>query len=595
MPDSVFDDSSDLVTAAVRVDGRPIPDTCIVTAIDVLHEVNRIPVARVTLADGSLVDMEFAASASKTFAPGGTIEILAGYHAQNKPIFKGLILRQNLRFDLGRSSALTLICNDEAVKATIRRSSAQFHDATDSEVIGKLLSDAGLGRDVQPTSVRRAHQIQNRASDWDFIVSRAEANGQVVIVRDGKVSVAAPKMSPARLVASFGESVSMLDLDLDATGQLGSVVSAAWDPKAQETLRAVASEPEASRQGDLGGKQLAAVLGVRDFELQSQTPMSQPELRAWADAELMRSRLARVRGTLRISGNAGIFPGEVLQLAGLGGRFNGDAYVATVRHRIAEGAWTTEVGIGLPRASFAESNLDVTALPAAGLRPGVRGLQIAKVKKVDADPEGERRVQVAMPLQTNGAEGVWVRLASPHASASAGMEFLPEIGDEVVLGFLDDDPDAGIVLGALHSSARPAPFEPDAENTRKAIVTRSQLKLSFDDDKKVVVIETPGGHVVTLSDEARSVTVTDSNANTLELAEGGITLNSPKDIVIKAGGSVAVEGKAGVTVSASADVSVKGANTSVEGEMSVSVQGGSSAELSATGETVVKGMMVLIN
>ena len=214
---------------------------------------------------------------------------------------------------------------------------------------------------------------------------------------------------------------------------------------------------------------------------------------------------------------------------------------------------------------------------------------------MDEDPQGERRIQVDMPLQTDGGQGIWVRNVSPYATNNAGIEFMPEIGDEVVLGFLNGDPSAGIILGSLHSSALPSPNVPDQDNTIKAIVSNSQIKISFDDVKKVLTLETPGGHVVTMSDDEKSVTVVDSNSNKLELTESGVTLSSPKDISIKATGSVSIEGQTGVTISSPADVGVKGANTTVEGNIGVTAKGGATAELSAGGQTTVKGAMVMIN
>lgn len=595
MTESVRVDNADLVTLAVLVDGKKIPDTYLVPEIHVEHEVNRIPLARVTIADGSAVDEDFAASASAIFSPGGKMEVQLGYHASNTSVFKGLILRQNIRIEPDGNSSLVLVCNDEVIKTAVARSSIQFQEATDSDVIGKLLGDAGLSSDVEATTVTHEHQVKNFASDWDFILSRAEANGQLVIAELGKVSIAAPKFSSAKYIAEFGDTITQLDLELDATSQLASVTARAWDHKTQKVVIDTSSEPSTNQQGNIAGKKLAEVLGLSSFDLQSQAPLVPAELKSWANAQLLKSRLARVRGRVEFTGNSGIHPGDLLDLAGLGKRFNGSGYVSSVCHRVSEGNWLTEVQLGLPREWFSDIHRDVSAPGAAGLRPGVSGLQIAKVMKIDEDPQGERRIQVDMPLQTDGGQGIWVRNVSPYATNNAGIEFMPEIGDEVVLGFLNGDPSAGIILGSLHSSALPSPNVPDQDNTIKAIVSNSQIKISFDDVKKVLTLETPGGHVVTMSDDEKSVTVVDSNSNKLELTESGVTLSSPKDISIKATGSVSIEGQTGVTISSPADVGVKGANTTVEGNIGVTAKGGATAELSAGGQTTVKGAMVMIN
>jgi uncharacterized protein involved in type VI secretion and phage assembly len=305
--------------------------------------------------------------------------------------------------------------------------------------------------------------------------------------------------------------------------------------------------------------------------------------------------MSRFSGTVAVPGNAGLKPGTQIELKGLGARFNGNAWIAGVRHAVEGGDWRTTLEFGLAPDWFAEANRDVSPAPAAAQRPGVSGLEIATVLKTDADPDGERRVQVSMPLRKDGAQGAWVRIASPFASNGFGMEFLPEVGDEVVLGFLSGDPDSAILLGSLHSSARAAPVVPDEKNTLKTIVTRAQHKLTFDDEKKIITVETPGGHTLVLSDEDKSITLTDSNENKIEMAEGGISLTSPKDIKMTATGSVAISGKAGVTVSSDADVKISGMNVSAEAEIAMTAKGNASAELSASGETTVKGAMVMIN
>lgn len=584
MTDSVRKENADLVTVSVLVDGKPASEKFLISKIDVEHRINHIPAARVAIEDGSVAEGTFDASESSIFVPGAEIEVKLGYHAKNKSVFKGLILRQNIRMNSDGNSGLVLVCNDEAIKAAVSRSSAQFHDLSDSDIVSKLLADSGLPASVEATEPKRAYQAKNNTSDWDFIVSRAEANGQVVIVENGKVTVAAPKFSDAKLKAELGAAIIELDIELDATDQVCDVKSRAWDPKSQTVVEAASSEPSVNEQGNISGKKLADVLSLPPHVQQSQEPLGASELEKWSNAKLLKNRLSRFRGRVRFVGNPDVKTGDLLDLAGLGARFNGSAYVSAVRHSVSEGAWWTEIELGLPSDPERE-----TAVPAT------TGLQIAKVVSSATDPEGEGRIQVMLPLQKGDQNEVWIRVAAPYATENAGLEFLPEVGDEIVVGFLGGDPDAPIMLGALHSSARPPPLERDEQNSTKAIVTNSKMKIGFDDAKKILTVQTPGGHQIAMNDEAKSVIVADGNGNELEMTESGISLNSPKNITITASGSVSIDGSTGVNVKSSADVGLKGANASVEGQMAASVKGGASAELSAGGTTTVKGSMVTIN
>lgn len=129
----------------------------------------------------------------------------------------------------------------------------------------------------------------------------------------------------------------------------------------------------------------------------------------------------------------------------------------------------------------------------------------------------------------------------------------------------------------------------------QTIVSRSGLKIGVNDEDEVLTISTPGENSIVLSDKGKSIVLTDQHGNTVTMDSGGITLESGKDITIKAGGKLTLAGSQGVDVSSRADVSVKGLNVHAEGQVGATLKGGASAELSAGGQTVVKGAMVMIN
>ena len=82
----------------------------------------------------------------------------------------------------------------------------------------------------------------------------------------------------------------------------------------------------------------------------------------------------------------------------------------------------------------------------------------------EGDPDGEDRIQVRLPLVDPAADGIWARWVSPDAGNQRGIYWRPEIGDELLVGFLNDDPRDPVVLGMLHSSVNPSPIQA----TRKA-------------------------------------------------------------------------------------------------------------------------------
>lgn len=588
--------ADEIVTIDISLNGRAMNEVYEVVRIEVINEINRIPVATVLLNDGNPSSQSFDVSDSADFVPGTDIVIEAGYNSNNTEIFTGIIVRHGIQIRDDGLSYLSVTCADKAIAMTVARNNRQFANSTDSAVLSKLLNDAGLSASVESTTAEHEYLVQYYATDWDYILTRAEANGMVTTVNAGKVTVAKPSFGTPALAVEFGDSVNSFEGEVDAVSQVQAVSARAWDPGSQQLQTGASAEPSTSKQGNLSGTSLAAVLKVASYELQTLGTASVDALKAWANSSLLKSRLARVQGKVVFNGSALAEPGTTIALQGLGGRMDGDAYISGVRHLIASGHWMTEAGFGLSQHWFTELRPRIQAPPASGLRPAASGLQIAKVKQVYEDPHGQRRILVTWPLMGDGgSDGIWVRIAAPYASSNAGVVFLPEPGDEVVLGFLGNDPTAAVVIGSLHSSQLTAPFTPDEQNTDKGIVTRSQLKMTFDDVKKVMVISTPGGHTVTLSDDEQSVTIVDSNANKMEMTNSGISLSSPGNISIKADQKVSISGQSGIDISSPASVSMSGMSVSIDADTSLSASGGSDASFSASGTTTVKGAMVMIN
>src|SRR3546814_10085976 len=95
--------------------------------------------------------------------------------------------------------------------------------------------------------------------------------------------------------------------------------------------------------------------------------------------------------------------------------------------------------------------------------------------------------------------------------------FRPELGDEVIVGFLHDDPDHPVILGMLHSSALPAPLEATNSNPEKGYVSRAGTRMIFNDEDKSVVVKTPSGKSITLDENADTVSAADEHGNTITM------------------------------------------------------------------------------
>jgi Rhs element Vgr protein len=583
------------VSVIVTCDGAPIPETAQVLRIEIQHGVNRIPSATVTIIDGDMPNAEFPLSDDGPFKPGAVIVISAGYAGTVKPVFSGVVIKHGLHIDGGNDARLVLECRDKALGMTVGRRNANYVNKTDSDIMSALLGAHGLGATVDSTSITYKELVQYYVSDWDYMMARAEVNGMLVMVDAGAVTIKAPDASSEPVLKlTYGMDMLAFDAEMDARWQLAQVTTTSWDPTAQAVLQKTAKPVELGGQGDISSATLADVLGVADYGLQSAATLDGDALTAWAKAQQTRAALARIRGRVSFQGHAAAKPGAVLELAAAGKHFNGKIIATGVRHSIEDGNWITEVEFGMPTYWFTEEH-QLHAPEAAGLTAAVGGLHVGVVLKLDADPEGQYKIQVEVPLMKAQVAGVWARLASFYGSSGFGAFIIPEIGDEVILGFFNNDPSCPVILGSLYSSKHVPPYELAAENNYKALVTRSKLKMEFDDDKKIITLITPGKNKVVISDDGKSILLEDQNSNKVELSPSGILLDSPKDIVINAKGKVAISAAQNVEVAAQLDVKVSGLNINHSANVGFAAKGAATAELSAAGQTTVKGALVMIN
>jgi len=571
--------STDLPTITIKSDGSEINKEYQVVSVTVEKEVNRIPKTQIILLDGDTAKEDFELSNKDLFIPGKEIEILAGYHSDESVIFKGIIINHSIKAKKNKSSYLRINCRDKAIKMTIGKQNKYFYDSKDSDIISEIIKPYGMETDIESTDVDHKEMVQFYSTDWDFIVSRAEANGKLVFVNDGKITVKAPDTSTDPVLSLvYGSSMLDFEAEMDARYQLTSVKSSSWDYSTQEVIEEEGQDPGITEPGNINSSDLTNVISLDEFNQKHSGKVTDQELKAWANSKLLKSKLSKIRGRVMSQGYGKISPGDMLELNGVGERFNGKNFISAVRHQINLKNWETDIQFGLSPEWFSKSN-DILDTPAAGLLPAVQGLQIGVVTQLENDPDGEDRVLVKMPLVDPNENGVWARVSTLDAGENRGSFFRPEIGDEVVLGFLNEDPREPIILGMLNSSAKPAPITASASNPEKGFITRSKMKLLFDDEKKIVTVETPGGNKVILTDDEGAIKLEDQNGNKITMDSNGITMESAADVSIKARGNLTVEG----------------INIEIKAKGQFKAEGSAGAEVTSSAIATLKGSLVQIN
>lgn len=579
---------------------KEMPEKYVVLGASVTKEVNKIPSLKLIIRDGDPALQNFEISNTDDLIPGQLVTLKINYINEEKvdPVFKGVIVKHALKARRDKPSILTLDCKDSSVKMTVNRHNKYFKEGTtDSEAIEEILKtykSDGLSKKVESTKYKHPELVQYYTTDWDFIVKRAEANGQLVFADDGVVTTKQPTLGEkADFTPEYGINLLEFEAEIDARNQYEKIEGSSWDYAKQKLATEEVSNVAGvtlDQGGDIDNKTLARVFNEEGKHCQHAGQLVNTDLKKWLEAEWVKSQLARIRGRAQFLGTPSVKPGMTLELKGTSNRFNGPAYITGVRQEYTPGRWTTDAQFGL-KPDWFEAQESMEAPKAGGLIPAISGLHIGIVTAIHDDPNKEDRIKVRVPVLSDQEEGTWARISRLDAGMHRGTFFTPELNNEVIVGFLDADPRFPIILGMLNSSKYPAPVEALKKDNLKGIYSKIGSRLEFDDNKRTIKLQSLNGdeekdlkklrkkepkeidnNTILLDDDNQRIKIQDKNENCITLDENGITIFSKKDINIE-GENVNITAKKG----------------------KVKSHGTDGAEYTSGQNTIVKGSKVLIN
>lgn len=568
-----------LVSYSLRVDENPVPEAVEILSIEVHQEINVITRATIVIVDGDPESQDFPISNSRLFQPGKKIEISLGYDATRVKVFMGIITANSHKAN-DNSSLLTVECRDEAIKMTLEKRSKHHVYMSATDIAQTLLNNAGI-TNISTTSSEITHKqlVQFNCSDWDFMISKLDAVGLMCILNNGEVrikKIKANEEGSSLVEFEYGDNILEFEGNIDARLQSENVRVLSWNYTTQELEDDEVAMSLRNTSGlttdELGTGQITT---IRASDKKEPTEQS-----ALAKTKKIREILAKIKGTLRFPGRVAqaVLPGDFVKLKGLGSNFNGNVFVSAIDHECSEGDWKTTATLGWEEKFFTEQVNPSSVTAPSGELSAVQGLQTGIITDI-IDADGDFRIKLRLPMVNNQEDGVYARLATLDAGNKRGTFFMPEIGDEVVVSFMNNDPNQPVILGMLHSSKNAAPLEPENANDKKGYVSRSEIKIIIDDGQKSITIETPAGNIFSMNDTENKISLTDSSGNKITMEQSGITIESVSALTLKAGTSLSVSAP---QLSAKADVGLK-------------LEGGGSTTVSSSGALTLQGSVVSIN
>jgi uncharacterized protein involved in type VI secretion and phage assembly len=203
----------------------------------------------------------------------------------------------------------------------------------------------------------------------------------------------------------------------------------------------------------------------------------------------------------------------------------------------------------------------VSRRPVSGSTEGrFAGVAIAIVTN-NKDPDGLGRVKVRLPWLDEAFESNWARVVTAMAGSGRGLYCLPEVDDEVLVGFEHGCLDALYVLGGLwNGKDKPPETNSDGKNNVRALKSRSGHLIRLTDtdgEEKIEIIDKTGKNSIVVSSKDKTVTITADADVTIKSGNGKLKL-SGNGVEITSQAAVKIEAAQSMDLKASAQLNVKG-------------------------------------
>jgi phage protein D len=522
---------------------------------------------------------------------------------------------------------------DQCHRLQRSRRTRAFYNSSDSEIAEQVAKAAGLAQfSIEPSSTIHDFVGQCNQTDWEFLSQRAREIGYEAGISCGTFyfrkasSVMTATASPVEL--TFRQGLRRFMPRVTAGNMAPDVEVRVWDPLKATVVSQVkkvdtgaarpnapgpeplaakfvsdsppgsTAQPGTSTAGDAGPAPSTTAHVVCDLPVATGSAIDgAAAVTATALADQAGSTFAEAEG--EVAGNPDIQPGVVVKISGVPGPFCGSWLVTNARHvfDLSEGGYATQFVASGPHD---RSLLGLTSARPA--KPQIPGLCCGLVTNID-DALG--RVRVILPLLSPDYETDWAPVIQFGAGKRSGAMFLPEVGDEVLVGFEFGDSRRPYVLGGVVNNASAYSLGgPAVKKTgqiaavaRRGFVSAAGNRLVFADeispgdangppDVSAITLGTGDGNLALAIDQvAGTVTLSCSPASPNSKTQQGtlsITCGTAGTINVTAGqgGTVNVDG---------------GANLNLKAQSSISIQSQGTVSIQGSGQVSIKGAEITLN
>ncbi|MEH2126313.1 VgrG-related protein [Nostoc sp.] len=439
------------------------------------------------------------------------------------------------------------------------RYNRSFLNKTDSDIVKQIIKEVGIKLgNIEATGEVHKYVFQENQTNMEFLRERAARIGFELFITEEKLNFCKPKSQEA-LSLKWLVDINKFSTRVTSAEQISSVEVRAWDYTQKQLISGTAKK---EKQITETGNQLGSSTSNAFSNLKSpKMIVVDKPVASKKQAETMAQALCDELGgefvyaDAKAEGNPEIRPGRVINLQGMGDRYSGKYYVTETRHFFNQRIYETDFSV----RGLRSGNLFTTLSPEKRLQPSETLL--VGIVTDNKDPEKMGRVKVKFPTLTEDHTSDWARVVAVGAGQNRGFDCLPEVNDEVLVGFEHGDIHRPYVIGGVWNGKDAPPekvgdsvtggvrlrtiktrvghvlqFVEEDKGTSKTgirVETKDGHKIYLNDSQSCIEIETKGGHRIKMDDMAKSVSVKST---------GNMSLDAAGNIDISANGVITVKG-----------------------------------------------------
>jgi uncharacterized protein involved in type VI secretion and phage assembly len=545
--------------------------------------------------------------------------------ASTGQVFKGEITAIESHFTAGSSAPIVVRAYDVAHRLHMGRYIRSFLNMTDSDVVNQIISEAGItAGTITDTTPVHQYIFQENQTNMEFLRERAARNGFELYVQNGQLNFC-PPTSSGSVTLEWLTNLYSFRVRVSASEQVSQVEVRGWDyhtGKMAIVSTKTSGTVLTSNEHGTGVSKATAFSGLPKMIVVDQPVWGSAESDKIAQSLMNELSGEYIQADGRATGNPDIRPGKVITLTEMG-KYSGSYYVTATRHIFQERVYTTEFSV---RGLRGGDLLSVLA-PKPRLQPGQTLLVGIVSNNVDPDKLG--RVKVKFPTLTEEHESNWARVVAIGAGVSRGFDNLPEINDEVLVGFEHGDIHRPYVIGGVWNKNDPTPTSVDdsvadgkvrlrtiqtrfgqtlqfveedkgavkngiyikskdasadchsvsINNTDKfiEIKTKDQHTITLQDSnqgKQHIEIKTSGGHIVKLDDQHQKIEIISAGGHSITMND-----QTKKVEVVSTGDITAKSGTSGTTN----NIEMNGSQINLTGAQSITLDAASTITLKVGG------------